>query len=47
MLAAKETADALIQGQLQSGGWDNRIEFTAGPQGLSISMRVHQCGGWD
>jgi len=29
MLAAKETADALIQGQLQSGGWDNRIEFAA------------------
>ena len=27
ILAAKETADALIQGQLESGGWDNRIEF--------------------
>jgi hypothetical protein len=25
--AAKETADALIRGQLRSGGWDNRIEF--------------------
>ncbi len=25
--AAKETADALLRGQLRSGGWDNRIEF--------------------
>ncbi len=25
--AAVETADALIRGQLESGGWDNRIEF--------------------
>jgi hypothetical protein len=25
--AAKETADALVRGQLRSGGWDNRIEF--------------------
>lgn len=25
--AAKETAGALIRGQLQSGGWDNMIEF--------------------
>src|SRR5690606_8405942 len=25
--AALETAEALIQGQLESGGWDNRIEF--------------------
>ena len=25
--AAKETAEALRQGQLESGGWDNRIEF--------------------
>ncbi len=25
--AAKETADALIRGQLRSGGWDNSIEF--------------------
>ncbi|MBD54982.1 MAG: hypothetical protein CMM05_07870 [Rhodopirellula sp.] len=25
--AAKETAEALRQGQLKSGGWDNRIEF--------------------
>lgn len=25
--AAKETADALIRGQLRSGCWDNRIEF--------------------
>ena len=25
--AAKETADALIRGQLVSGGWDNQIEF--------------------
>lgn len=25
--AARETAEALRQGQLQSGGWDNRIEF--------------------
>ena len=26
--AAKETAEALRQGQLESGGWDNRIEFS-------------------
>jgi PelA/Pel-15E family pectate lyase len=25
--AAKETAGALVRGQLRSGGWDNRIEF--------------------
>ncbi len=25
--AARETADALRRGQLQSGGWDNQIEF--------------------
>jgi hypothetical protein len=25
--AARQTADALLRGQLQSGGWDNRIEF--------------------
>ena len=25
--AAKETARALVRGQLRSGGWDNRIEF--------------------
>ncbi len=25
--AAKETADALVRGQLESGGWDNLIEF--------------------
>ncbi len=25
--AAKETASALVRGQLRSGGWDNRIEF--------------------
>ena len=25
--AAKETADALLRGQLRSGGWDNKIEF--------------------
>jgi PelA/Pel-15E family pectate lyase len=25
--AARETAEALRQGQLESGGWDNRIEF--------------------
>lgn len=25
--AAKETANALIRGQLESGGWDNRIDF--------------------
>lgn len=28
--AAKETAVALIRGQLRSGGWDNRIEFDPG-----------------
>lgn len=27
MDAAVETAEALIRGQLESGGWDNRIEF--------------------
>ena len=27
LAAARETADALIRGQLQSGGWDNQIEF--------------------
>ncbi len=27
--AAKESADALLRGQLQSGGWDNKIEFAA------------------
>ncbi len=27
--SAKETADALIRGQLESGGWDNRIEYAA------------------
>jgi len=27
--AAKETAGALVRGQLVSGGWDNRIEFGA------------------
>lgn len=25
--ATRETADALVRGQLQSGGWDNKIEF--------------------
>jgi hypothetical protein len=28
--AAKETANALIRGQLRSGGWDNMIEFDPG-----------------
>jgi len=28
--AARETADALVRGQLQSGGWDYRIEFEPG-----------------
>ena len=27
--AARETAEALIRGQLHSGGWDHRIEFAA------------------
>ncbi len=27
--AARETADALLRGQLLSGGWDNKIEFAA------------------
>jgi PelA/Pel-15E family pectate lyase len=27
--AARATADALIQGQLRSGGWDERIEFSS------------------
>ena len=26
--AARETAAALLRGQLQSGGWDNKIEFS-------------------
>jgi PelA/Pel-15E family pectate lyase len=30
LAAAQETADALIRGQLESGGWDNRIEFDPG-----------------
>ena len=31
--AARETALALVQGQLQSGGWDYRIEFDAKDRG--------------
>lgn len=32
--AALATADALIRGQLQSGGWDDRIEFAANDRAL-------------
>lgn len=39
--AAKQTANALIQGQLESGGWDNRIEFDP-KQRKQYAYRVDQ-----
>ena len=38
--AARQTAEALILGQLHSGGWDYRIEFTAS-QRQRYAYRVH------
>ncbi|MCG8649003.1 MAG: pectate lyase, partial [Pirellulales bacterium] len=39
MRAARETAAALIDGQLRSGGWDNKIEFSD-PQRQKYAYRV-------
>ena len=42
--AAKETANALVRGQLRSGGWDNLIEF-APKDRLNYSYRVDPDSG--
>ena len=42
--AAVETADALIRGQLRSGGWDNKIEFDPATR-KKYAYRAEPSGG--
>lgn len=44
--AAKETAEALLRGQLRSGGWDNKIEFDPEAR-KSYAYRAEPHGGKD
>lgn len=45
--AARETAEALVYGQLKSGGWTQVIHFAKPRRGRMGNYRKHRAGNWN